>query len=822
MSFSSDLWNGFTILKKSFLQTYNKLKHFYEIMLSFASLEKSHSKNLEILYEQNKDLFNTDEIIPIASKTFISNLKLESEYHKYCYNNIFDKILAPLKEILDKRKSVIIKIFCDSMKNTEEFNKIIQNIILKQDNYYNSCKDLSKSLSEIEVYSQNTETKKKPGVTKSLLSKRDKAFEKVTSTQNDYLNIVTESNIILKDYNIKTENLLNDLENEFIKINTCIKDCLLNYSKNKIQLYKDILDMTNHGLNKIYEKIDIENDLKNFVMKNATKEFRYHKFEYNPFKLNNINKNLLFSDIKDSNTNNNIIQTIDYDRVINMVRKFFVDNNITGSDSGYIERMVNKLRKHKLEFSIKYDSITEMNKNNENKNLINEISKNENTNTSANINSSNNINNKLVEKEKEITNNIKFIENFMGKLTSGELDLENDISKVKTILQKNKENFIYLEYIFQQLNNYRSHGNYILKDKIYENFLNLFTFILDNFNNNDFIIKNILTYSQTLYKIRQGNKNPKYYILYSLSNHSIFNKVETWHKIINYSLTNFSTNKDLSVKLGKEDREKRLEDNIFKILVENLAIMKLFRVNDKIFNEVKNYYIQIYNIDKELLRKEVNYYYKENNFSVNEENEKELIKGDNKDYFSENLRKKDSNEIKNEIINKEPILEKKEENIINEANKDKKIEENKIIEENKENNENKIEEKVEEKNEIKIEGKEENKIDTENKVEVKEENKIEEKDEIIIDNKNKIEEKEETKIDSESKIEEKDGTKIEEKNEKDGKNDNKIEDKNEKDEKEEKGKDEKDEKEEKNENIIEEKDVKDSEKEQDINKKNDI
>jgi hypothetical protein len=59
----------------------------------------------------------------------------------------------------------------------------------------------------------------------------------------------------------------------------------------------------------------------------------------------------------------------------------------------------------------------------------------------------------------------------MGKLTSGELDLENDISKVKTILQKNKENFIYLEYIFQQLNNYRSHGNYILKDKIYENFL---------------------------------------------------------------------------------------------------------------------------------------------------------------------------------------------------------------------------------------------------------------------------------------------------------------------------------------------------------------
>ena len=161
MSFSSDLWNGFHILNKSFFQTYNKIKHFYEIMFSFASLEKNHSKNLEILYEQNKDLFNSDEVIQLASKTFISSLKIESEYHKYYYNNIFDKILSPLKDIIDNRKSVITKIFCDSMKNTEAFNKIIQNIISKQDIYYNSCKELSKSLSEIEIYSQNLETKKK-------------------------------------------------------------------------------------------------------------------------------------------------------------------------------------------------------------------------------------------------------------------------------------------------------------------------------------------------------------------------------------------------------------------------------------------------------------------------------------------------------------------------------------------------------------------------------------------------------------------------------------------------------------------------------------
>ena len=589
MSFSSDLWNGFDILKKNFLHTFNKIKHFYEIMFSFASLEKNHSKNLEILYEQNKDLFNSDEILLLSSKTFISSLKIESEYHKYYYNNIFDNILSPIKDIIDNKKFLITKTFNDNMKNTDKFKKIIQNIISKQENYYNSCKELSLCLSDIEIYTQNNETKKKQGVSKVLLTKKDKALEKVNRTQNEYLNIATESNIILKDYNLKTETLLNDLEKEFIQINTCIKDCLIKYSKNKNQLYKDILEMTNHGLNTCYEKIDIEKEIRNFIMKNATKEFKYHKFEYNPFKLNNINKNLLFKET----TENSKSQNIDYDRVIQKVKKFFIDNKITGSDTDYIEKTINALREHKLLFSIKYDSIIEMNKNEENKNLINDLIKNENININTN-NNKNNIdanNNKIVEKQKDIVNNIKNIENFVNKLTTGKQELENDIIKIKSILQNNKEKYIYSEHFLRNIDNYRSHGNYILSEKSYEYFLNLFTFILDNFKNNDFIIKNIISLSQTFYKIRPGNKNPKYFILYSISNHSIFNKNETWHKIINYSLTNYSINKDLSIKIEKEQREKKLDDNIFKILIENLSIMKLFRVNDKVFNEVKNYYI---------------------------------------------------------------------------------------------------------------------------------------------------------------------------------------------------------------------------------------
>lgn len=688
MSFSSDLWNGFDILKKNFLQTYNKIKHFYEIIFSFASLEKNHSKNLEILYEQNKDLFNSDEILLLPSKTFISSLKIESEYHKYYYNNIFDNILSPLKNIIDNKKYLITKTFCDSMKNTDKFNKIIQNIISKQENYYNSCKELSVCLSEIEIYAINTETKKKQSVNKTLISKKDKAMEKLNRMQNEYLNIITESNVILKDYNLKTDILLNDLEKEFKQINTCIKDCLINYSKNKIQLSKDILDMTNHGLNTCYEKIDIDNDIKNFIMKNATKEFKYHKFEYNPFKLKDINKNLLFNDVKE----NSKIQPVNYDRVIQNVKKFFVDNKITGTDSDYIERMVNSLKKIKLELSIKYDLLLNINKNDDNKNLIIEFPKNENNN----IINTNIHNNKIADKEKEIMNNIKYVENFINKLTTGELDLENDISKIKTMLQKNKENFIYLEYIIRGLNNYRSHGNYILKEKTYEYFLNLFIFILENFSKNDYIIKNLLTFSQTFYKINKVNKNPKYYILYSISNNSLFNKSETWHKLINYSLTNFAVNKDLSIKMEKEEREKKLSYNIYNILVENFSIMKLFGVNDKIYDGVKNYFIQLYKINYENLTKDIENFYKENYYSINQENEKELIKGEDKTLLLKN-KKEDNKEQTNDEKNKKEDIKKESDkiNIINEEKKDENknvdidnINLNKINESNENENKN--------------------------------------------------------------------------------------------------------------------------------------
>ena len=645
MSFSSDLWNGFDILKSNFLKSFNKLKNFYEIMFSFASLEKNYTINLEILYEQYQNLFNSDEIFLFPSKTFISNIKVECEYHKLYYNNIFDNILSPLKNIIESKKKLIIKNFCDNIKNSESYEKVLHNLISNQENYHNACKELALCMKDINIYTINLEARKKHGSNKLLINKRDQLLEKIFRSQIDYLNILTESNVILKDYNTKTENILNNLEKEFTDIGECIKNCLLNFSNNKIQLFHDVLEILNQSKNSCYEKINVKNNIKDFVMKNATKQFKFQEFEYIPFHINQINKVLLFSEIKENSKN-----PINQEKVIEMVKNYFIENKITETDSKYISSTINSLKKHSIEFNIKYNSFLEneeTDKKEENKNLISEFISNE-------INQSNNINNN--ENQSEIFENINYIENFMSKILTGEKELDNDLITIKTLLQNN-EKMIYLEQIIDNLNNCRKHGNYILNDVTYDYLLNIFNIILEIFGDNDKILKNIVSFSQTFYKIKEGKTIPKYFILYSICNNPIFNKAETWHKIINNSLGILVQKKDLTENIKKDEKEKKLNENAFNIIVESLSIMHLFMVNDEIYNEVKNYYINVYKIDGENLKKEVKRFYEENEFSINKENENQLIKGENKKILINN---RNDNEIKvNENIN----LENKNEEI---------------------------------------------------------------------------------------------------------------------------------------------------------------
>ena len=629
MSFSSDLWNGFDILKNNFLKGLNKLKNIYEIMFSFASLENYYSTNLEMLYEQYKNIFNIDDFFSFPMKTFVSNIKVECEYHKLYYNNIFQNILFPLQKIIETKKKLITKIFCDNEKNNEKYKKMINNLISSQENYHNTCKELSICLSEINIHTLNMESQKKQINNKSLIGKRDKILEKLYRSQIDYLNILTESNIILNDYNVKTEIILSKLEQDFIEIDTCIKDSLLNYSNNKIQLFKDVLEILNQGKTSCYEKMDAKNNINNFIKKYSTKEYKFQKFEFIPFNLNNINNFLLFPTNTDRPKNQ-----VNKEKVIDMVQQYFKDNKIIESNCEYIATTINSLKKYSVECSIKYETIVG-GKTEENQNLIGEFFS-ENDGQKSKIMNSQNKN-----RQKRLIDNINYIGNYVDKLFIGEQNLENESIKVKNIL-KEKELKLYLEQIFDKLKNYKLTSNFILSEKSYNYLTNLFNFILESLIIDDITIKNIIEYSQTFYKIKENIKNPKYYILYNICKNNIFNNTEIWHKIINCSLGNEINNKDL---LNKENNYNIKEQNILNVLAENLSLMKLFNLNEEVYQEIKNYYIEVYKISEENLNKEINYFNDEKEFNIHNNNENQLIKGENREVLIDN-----NNEINNDFI----------------------------------------------------------------------------------------------------------------------------------------------------------------------------
>ena len=154
------------------------------------------------------------------------------------------------------------------------------------------------------------------------------------------------------------------------------------------------------------------------------------------------------------------------------------------SAPSFAQSSADTLKKYSIGYNIKYLEKQEL-KIEENKNLISEFIPNE-------LNKNNNINDN--EKQNEIFENINNLEKIMGKIINGENVIENELINIKSLLQKD-ENMIYLEKIFEEINNNMNHGNYILNDNTYDYFLNMFNFILENFPENDKILRNIISLS---------------------------------------------------------------------------------------------------------------------------------------------------------------------------------------------------------------------------------------------------------------------------------------------------------------------------------------
>ena len=625
MSFRVDLWNGFNIIKNQFSSTINKISNLYNVLLSYAGCEKVYSKSLESLYKDNKDLFkDEDYLLDKNLIMLINNFKSESEFHREHYKYVKHNILVSLKEIADKEKSLINNLFNEGIQNQENFIKTKNNIISKQKNYNSALKDFYDFLSNFKEYELNillendnvhsysiniTDKMNNIKIANTMndlsdinlnttfsddakmnkqINKREKLIEKIRQSKDDYTSLLNESNEYLESYKNKNENILQTLEEKYQSLISNIYSTLITTVDNRIDLINKINLLYNSYLEKNLKNITVKNETMEFIIKNATKDFPLNKFEF--------------------------------------ISNKFENNKLSSID-------INSYLKEKLENeeSINRDSKrSRSRKNTDVKNFNRRQVKKKNTggqNENASIVLENPLNNDI--KNYKIKSNIYLIEDFIEELIidqkeekTKEIELISysdssskmmEISNIKSLLDKKNEYHIYyLENFFKALNLNRAKGNFVLDKKSYDILVDLFSFLLNNQPNVDFILKNIIILSQTFYSL-ETNKNElnlsnekKTFLQNGLKNHPMFNNPETWHRVINFNLSSNVNSRDISLQLDKNEINKKLSVLAYNTLMSYLTDIKYFTDDKNVFEEVKNFYIRLYNLNAEALNKQIN------------------------------------------------------------------------------------------------------------------------------------------------------------------------------------------------------------------------
>ena len=644
MSFSVDLWNGLNLLKSHFSSTFNKMNAINNILLSYASYQKSYSKGLESLYNSYKDLIKEDSLLDKNISLLINNIKLEGEYHREHYKYIKHNVASSLKEIYEREKSSASNEFNEGQQINDTFQKIKNNIINKQKNYNNSYKDFfsfmssfdenqlniilesesckfhtsgSSDISNVKISSSsknvnaellsynnieykineiisgpnnNSNNNNNNNITsnnndncsinidKQLITKKQKLFDKIYESKKEYTTSLEEANDFLITYKNKLEKILNSLEGKYCSLIRGMHLALSTLVNHKIGLYNKDYTLYQSYIDNNLNYINDETEVNEFIIKNATKEFPMIKFEFIPYKLeskNNIYQKINqflkekfeFVESNEISRSKSRKKTDDYN---NLGRRVFKKKNTNDQAQNNILALENNMKSFKAKSNMYLiedfieEVITEKNDNNK-------------------------------------KDGIEISTNFIDSNT-----IMKDLNKIKLLLidEKNEDYLLYINCLIKIINKYRAKGNFELIKKSYNILIDIFNFLLNHFPTLDFVLKNIIIFSQTFYYL--DNNNNKIFLQYGLKNHLILNKSETWHRVINFTLSGHISNKDISIINDKKETNSKLHILALNTLVAYLCDLKYFSEDENLFNKVKNFYVRVYQLDEQIVINEVN------------------------------------------------------------------------------------------------------------------------------------------------------------------------------------------------------------------------
>ena len=730
MSFCVDLWNGFEIIKDKFTMTHRHIKAFKKLLTNYVSVETEHCKNLDYMYKEFKDTGNLEYPLERSRIQIINMIDYESKERKEFINYITKNILDKMAVHLSEPKISLDQRFLDGTELTTSFKKTLDKLISKQENFHNQCKELSSYISQLELDNNMNN--------KMALSKCQKILNKVIKSRDEYLLYINETNIERNKYNLKIEELLNDLEKTYRNSVERFKEYLSNFGYNKYLFLKKLYDIEKFDYENYHSKIDLDQDILLFIMENATKEFPMVKIEFCPFKSNAIGK-FIRSKYHDK------LNEKDYNRVIKTIQQYFQKHNVFPDN--LIQTGISKLAFTKNQFdffsTIRFNKIKEKEKNN---NILDPTKK------------LNTLEDKIrdktpEEKEMIILNNINFIKNFINELiTNGKvklyedkLNIDDNIFKLnsnskdernkmdtnkkvnelfKLIDISNESSDVYIEALIKILSYLRSKGYFEINKFNYNLLQLIFMRILEENPKNDYMLKNIIILAQTFYNV---DGEDKIYLQKGIKGNEILNNPETWHRCINYTIALANTEKDLTIPFRKNEVIAKIKKEANVNVTSYLSDLKIFSDNQYTFDIVKYFYTYIYELNEKEIEENVQEYLKSYNKKLKINKKIEVSK---KKDLKDGKKKEDKKEEKKEIVKDLNIIEEKQE----------------TKEEIKVNRKDVIKEEI--KGGTKEEIKEEMKEEARN--EIKEEVKDETNEEIKEDNKDQIKEdikenKEETK-----------------------------------------------------------------------------
>ena len=624
--------------------------------------EKYNNKTEEILYNLERMYKNLVETLQESLVNFAGyrleffRLLINKEQNEY--ENIHLKVI-PDKEIFDfimknaTKEFPMIKFeFCPIKYGV--LNNFIKNKFKKIHE-----KELTKIYKAIKNYFESNNIFKDDLITKSnkksgeFFNIRRFTFFSKKSLLNNENN--ENDNDILKVNKEFLEKYLTDLfmENEIIKENNDKNienkniENIENKKENIEYKKKEISENINHN-NYIEKKESNGNEFNEKGEEKEKKEEIEKKGNENKDKNNNIIS-------KKEEDNNNLIENqdnnINEDNGNQMLKKEenkekdYIDDKEENIDEK--NNKENLIEKYNNENENKNNISRENDKKIENKEKGKEENKEMENNKEIKENDNKKINEKEEKKEKEENNgkedkieekNEKIVKEFDG--------LEKIINLINI---SNENSLFYIEILIKKLSYLRSKGMFKITERAYNLILSIFDTILRQNPKNDYILKNILILSQTFFKLENDEK---IYLQNGMKGRKIFNSTETWHRVINYSMNLSCSDKDLS-NLKTNEIIDKINKESHVIVIAYLCDIKQYTDNEKVFNDVKNYYVNIYHMDGKKVDEEVENYMKtyskkNKEMEIKKEKEVEIKKEKEEKEEMKKEKEKDENEKKND------------------------------------------------------------------------------------------------------------------------------------------------------------------------------